>query len=149
MSPITAAIKPYGKQKAPAQYNPGKEDVERAAIMRGIRPIKCETHTAAYTVTAADELVVMDTTAGPLSVTLPMASSMHVTMPATTLRCCPTPSGVSGIDARYLRWRPAWRCVPSRADTESTSEECCRGRDGTGRRKPPALRDNVHTYNTI
>lgn len=75
--PITSAIKPYRFRSAPNTLPAGVKgfvDVEHANIQRGIRPIGIGTHTAAYTVTAADEVVAMDTTAGPLSVTLPAAS---------------------------------------------------------------------------
>lgn len=73
--PITPAIKPYRRTKAQQRYEAGHEDRERANIERGMRPIGFTASVASVTVTAADEIVALDTTAGPLSATLPMASA--------------------------------------------------------------------------
>lgn len=110
--PITAAIKPYKVRTAPTTLPPavkGFIDVEHANIQRGIRPIKCETHMTAYTVAASDEVVLMDTTAGPLSVTLPAASGSQflrvviVNIGANTLTVAGTVSG--SLNPTLAQWR--------------------------------------------
>lgn len=68
---------PYTKRKAPPSYDAGWFDVELGNLQRAIPPSQVRTLVASATLTSADAVVLVDATAGAVSVTLPMPSQVQ------------------------------------------------------------------------
>lgn len=111
MATTNAAVIPYQRGQAPAQYDAGRINAELAKIQRGIRAIAIRTVVADTTLSSADETVLADTTGGAISLTLPRADgsrNLKVTVlniGSGTLTVVGTVSG--SVDQTYAQWAGA------------------------------------------
>ena len=108
MTQVIAAKKPYDRRPAPVQYAKGWLDVEHQNIQQGIRAIGARVIVADSAFMASDEVIIVDTTAGDVNLTLPVASTVlnlrasALNIGANTLTIVGTLNGA--VNPTFAQW---------------------------------------------